>query len=215
MEVILRDNFPSLGYVGDVVRVKNGYARNFLIPRGIALEASSHNAKLLNHKMAGINARKAKLRAEAEVLGKKLGTARLEFTLKAGDGGKTFGSVSAKEVETALIAQGHQVTRTQIKTTEVLKRAGEFTVQVKLHADVIISVPVKITVEVPKKLQVEDDEADGERKAKRKSKKKVEGEEVETEDTLEAAPKETEAKETKTKEPKKSGLKKKKETSAE
>ncbi len=150
MEVILKENFPSLGYVGDVVKVKSGYARNFLIPRGIASEASSNNARQLAHKMLGINARRAKLKGEAEELGKKLASVTLAYTLKAGEGGKIFGSVHAKDVEASLAAQGFEISKTQIKLSDSIKKAGDFSASIKLHSDVTVTLPIKVTSDVVK-----------------------------------------------------------------
>ena len=150
MEVILKENFPTLGYVGDVVRVKSGYARNYLIPRGIASEASSNNARALAHKMLGINARKAKLKGEAEELSKKLATVTLAYTLKAGEGGKIFGSIHAKDVEASLLAQGFAISKTQIKLSDAIKKAGDFSASVKLHAEVTVVVPIKVTSDAVK-----------------------------------------------------------------
>ena len=169
MEVILKENFPSLGYVGDVVRVRNGYARNFLIPRGVAFESTSHNAKLLKHLMAGVNVRRAKLKGEAEELGKKIAAISLAYTLKAGEGGKVFGSIQTKDIETSLLALGFQISRTQIKLNDAIKKAGEYTVSVKLHSEVIISVPVKVTSEAPK---TRADSDAGAEKQKRRTKSK-------------------------------------------
>ncbi len=136
MEVILLKDWPSHGYTGDKVSVRNGYARNFLIPRGLAIEASSRNAAQVNHLLAGVNVRKARLRSEAEALAQKLAAIKLDFKLKIGDGGKVFGAVTPKDLEAALKAQGFEIVRKQIKVNEPLKRAGEFKITVKLHAEV-------------------------------------------------------------------------------
>lgn len=137
MNVILQENFPALGYVGDTVRVKRGYARNFLIPKGVAVEADSRRAKELNHKLQLINAKKAKLKLEAEELAAKLSNVELKFSLKVGEHGKSFGSVTSKEIENALADKGFEVDKKQIQFTDSLKSAGEHDLPIKLHAEVV------------------------------------------------------------------------------
>lgn len=149
MEVILQENYPSLGYVGDRVNVKGGFARNFLIPRGIAIEASSRNERVLKHRLQHVMAKRIRLKSEAEALGNQLGEALLEFTLKIGEAGKSFGSVTSRDIETALKAKGFEIDRKQIRMTETFRRAGEYKVAVKLHAEVTASVPVKVISETP------------------------------------------------------------------
>ncbi|MBN8548900.1 MAG: 50S ribosomal protein L9 [Deltaproteobacteria bacterium] len=149
MEVILQENYPSLGYVGDRVNVKGGFARNFLIPRGIAIEASSRNERVLKHRLQHVMAKRIRLKSEAEALGKQLAEAALEFTLKMGEAGKSFGSITSRDIETALKAKGFEIDRKQVRMTESLRKAGEFKVSVKLHAEVIIAVPVKVISEAP------------------------------------------------------------------
>ena len=145
MEVILQENYPSLGYVGDRVTVKRGFARNYLLPRGIAIEVSSQSAKELRHKVEIIEAKKKRLKLDAEQEAEKLAIARLEFTLKVGKGGKAFGSITSRDIETALKAQGFEITRKQIRLAEPIKTVGETKIEVKLHSDV--SVPVIVNVE--------------------------------------------------------------------
>lgn len=149
MDVILQENFPSLGYVGDRVAVKGGYARNFLIPRGIAVEASSRNERLLKHRLQHIMAKRIRMKGEAEVLAQKLSENPLDFTLKMSDSGKSFGSITARDIEAALKAKGFELDRKQIRITEALRKAGEFKVFVKLHAEVTASVAVRIGSEAP------------------------------------------------------------------
>ncbi len=149
MEIILQQDYPALGYVGDTVKVKGGYARNFLIPRGIAMEASSRNEKLLKHKLGGVNAKKIKLRAVAQELAGKLEGVKLEFFLRVGAAGKTFGSITVRDVEQALHKEGYLVDKRQIILTEPLKKAGEHKVTIKLHSEVVASIEVQVNTEVP------------------------------------------------------------------
>ncbi len=147
MEVILNQDFPSLGYVGDRVKVRPGYARNFLIPRGVAIEATTRNGSQLRHRLMAINAKKAKLRAEAEDFAKRLGGLTLEFVVRIGAHGKAFGAVTAKDVESALAKEGVVLDRRQIKLGEPIKKAGEYSVSIKLHSEVSAQVAVRVSAE--------------------------------------------------------------------
>ena len=191
MEVILKENFPSLGYVGDKVKVRSGYARNFLIPRGIALEASSRNAKLLAHRMQGVVARKIKLKSEAEELAAKLAPVVLEYTLKAGEGGKFFGSVHAKDVEASLAGLGFKLSKTQIKLQEAIKKAGEYKASVKLHSEVVVEIPLKVAVEAVKAKEPAEGAPKKEKKAR--GGKKAKGEDAASAEEKRAAEAETPA----------------------
>lgn len=170
-QVILQDNFPSLGYVGDVVSVKPGFARNYLIPRGIAVDASSANGKLLKHRMEGIQAKRAKLKATAEEYAAKLQEITLSFTLKLGEGGKTFGAITARDIEGAFKAHGHEIAKKQIRLYEPLKAAGSYKVDVKIHAEVMASVPVTIQSEAPKKAAKDADAVGGKGAGRKRSPK--------------------------------------------
>ncbi|MFM1846773.1 MAG: ribosomal protein [Pseudomonadota bacterium] len=159
MNVILQSDFPSLGYVGDLVAVKPGYARNYLIPRGIAVEASSTNARLLKHRMDGINAKKMKLKVEAEALAQRLGVVTLDFTIKMGSGGRSFGAITVKDVDAALKTKGFELDKKQIKLLEPFKKPGEYKVNVKLHSEVTAFVNTKVVAEVSEKKAAEEGEA--------------------------------------------------------
>lgn len=175
MEIVLQQDFPALGYTGDRVVVKPGYARNFLIPRGLAVEVTSHNAKLLNHRLAAINAKRAKLKAEAEAFGKTLEQNVLEFTIKVGASGKSFGSITLKDVDAELRKREINLDKRQIRLVEQIKGPGEYKVEIKLHSDVVVPVKVRVLAE---KVAVPADAAEGEGK-KRRSKKAEEAAEVE------------------------------------
>ena len=171
VEVILVEDFAALGYVGDIVSVKPGYARNFLLPRGIVVEASSTNGKLLKHKMAGAQAKRAKLKTQAEEAGKVIAAHTLTFTLKAGESGKAFGAITAKDVEAQFKTLGHEIHKKQIKHFEPIRVAGDYRVEVKVHSDVTISVPLKVIAEATKK---EESAVAAPKGAKRKGKKVAE-----------------------------------------
>lgn len=176
MEVILKEDYISLGYIGDSVRVRRGFARNFLIPRGIAVEASSGNERQLKHKLSGIIAKRIKKKAEAEEFAKVLGQVTVEFTLKVGSRGKSFGAVTSRDIEASLKTLGYQVDRRQIRLGETIKGPGAYTVDVKLHSEVTVPVNVKVIAAQP----VAAPAAEGAEKDRRKSRKKAaKGEEVE------------------------------------
>jgi large subunit ribosomal protein L9 len=166
MEVILREDYISLGYIGDTVKVRRGFARNFLIPRGIAVEASSGNERQLKHKLSAIVAKRVKKKAEAEAFAKVLGQVTVEFTIKVGAKGKSFGAVTSRDVEASLKALGYAVDRRQIRINETIKGPGVYTADVKLHSEVTVPVQVKvIAAQAPVA-------AEGAEKGKRKSRRK-------------------------------------------
>ena len=191
MEVILREDYISLGYIGDTVRVRRGFARNFLIPRGIAVEASSRNDRELKHKLSGIIAKRIKKKAEAEAFAKVLGQVTVEFTLKVGARGKSFGSVTSRDIEASLKALGYEVDRRQIRINETIKGPGVYTVEVKLHSEVVVPVSVKVIAAQPPVTAGAAKEEKGKKKSRKKgasseeevAAESAEGDEGETEAT--------------------------------
>jgi large subunit ribosomal protein L9 len=170
MEVILREDYISLGYIGDTVRVRRGFARNFLIPRGIAVEATSGNEKQLKHKLSAIVAKRIKKKAEAEAFAKVLGQVTVEFSIKVGAKGKSFGSVTTRDVETSLKALGYEVDRRQIRINETIKGPGVYTVDVKLHSEVTVPVQVKvIAVQPPPTVSAEGKAEKGKKRGRKKT----------------------------------------------
>lgn len=149
MEVILREDFLQLGYIGDRVKVKRGYARNYLIPRGLAVEASKRNNSLLQHQLSGILAKRLKKKAEAEAFGKTISDVIVEFTIKIGLSGKSFGSVTTRDIEGKLKELGYAVDRKQIKLLDTIKGAGAYRADVKLHSEVTVPIQVKVVAERP------------------------------------------------------------------
>ena len=172
MEVILREDYLPLGYVGDTVNVKRGFARNFLIPRGVAIESSSQNEKALKHKLSAIVAKRIKKKAEAEAFGSTLSQIIVEFTLKVGSGGKSFGAITARDVEGALKNLGYAVDRRQIRLLEVIKTPGAHKAEVKLHSEVTVPLQIKVMAAQIVAAPAEGAEVKG--KGKRGSKKKAE-----------------------------------------
>lgn len=144
MKVILQQDVASLGKVGDVVKVRDGYGRNFLIPRGLAAVADEANIGRLNHIKRMAEARSARLLKEASELGNRLSATAVSIRRQAGEDGKLFGSVSNRDVAEALAAEGLNVDRKNIHLDDPIRNIGIFTVPVKLHRDVTASVKVYV-----------------------------------------------------------------------
>lgn len=161
MEIVLLEDIPKLGHIGDIVRVRDGYARNFLIPRKKALEALTKNVKALEHQKRIAAKRLAKARGGAEEIQAALEKIELSFTQKAGESGKLFGSVTNIMIAEELAKHEFNIDRHNIQT-EPIKTSGSFTVSVKLHRDVTASLRIVVVgdvVEAQKKAKAEAAEA--------------------------------------------------------
>jgi large subunit ribosomal protein L9 len=152
MQVILFDNIDRLGLKGDVVNVANGYYRNYLGPRNLALDASEANLKRLEAKRRKLKSEAEKQRQEAEGFASQLANAKIVFTRKSPDGDKLFGSVTAHEIFDALVAQGFNLQRQQIALRESLKTVGTHTVKIRLIGQ--MEGHVKVVVEPEKEDEV-------------------------------------------------------------
>ncbi len=147
IEVILREDVKSLGKAGEMVRVKPGYARNFLLPHGLAFEATEGNKRRIEAQTRARGVRDQAERTEAERFAAKLGGVTLTLTGKAGEEGKLFGSITAQDVADALAAEGHVVDRRRIELEHPIKTLGQHTVAVRLHPDVQAEVRVAVVAE--------------------------------------------------------------------
>lgn len=147
IEVILQDDVPHLGAVGDVVRVRPGYARNYLLPRGLAIEANRKNLQVLEHQKRVVAARAAKDRKEAEGRAQALEGLELVVHARAGDDGRLFGSVTNLDLERLLAARGFRVDRRKILLEEPIKQLGRHTVSVNLARDVRATIAVIVEAE--------------------------------------------------------------------
>ena len=136
MEIILRQAVESLGHPGDVVTVKNGYARNYLLPRGFAFEVTPGNLKRINAERSRLEAAENERRDGASDLAKKLEEVQLTFSARVGEEGKLFGSVTSSDIAEQLAAQGFNIEKRLIDLHEPIKALGVYRVPVKLHADV-------------------------------------------------------------------------------
>jgi len=144
MKVILLEDVDALGKLGDTVNVKNGYARNYLIPRNLALPATARNLKAQAHKFKDIELKRSKIVGDAQSLADKIAGVSLTFNRKTGEKGRLFGSVTNMDIADALEEKGLTINRRDIVLPEPIKSLGEYDVQVKLHHEV--SPVVKITV---------------------------------------------------------------------
>lgn len=147
MEVILRDDVRSLGKAGELVRVKPGYARNYLLPQGLAYEATEGNRKRIAAETKARDTRLAAERSTAEAFAQTLGALTLTIPGKAGEEGKLFGSVTAADIAEAIAAQGHEVDRRRIELDQPIRHLGEHTVAVRLHPEVHADVRVTVVAE--------------------------------------------------------------------
>lgn len=147
MEVILREDVKSLGKAGALVRVKPGYARNFLLPQGLAYEATAGNKKRIEAESRARLARAAQDRAEADAQAAKLGAVALTIAAKAGEGDRLFGSITAQDIADRLAQAGHAVDKRRIELDHPIKQLGEHTVAVRLHPEVHAAVRVTVVPE--------------------------------------------------------------------
>ncbi|MGA8110470.1 MAG: 50S ribosomal protein L9 [Acidobacteriaceae bacterium] len=145
MEVILREDVSSLGRRGDVVKVADGYGRNYLLPKNLAMEATAANKAVIEQMKAAAVRRSAKEKAEAEQLVTQLNTVALVFERRVGENDHLFGSVTSSDIAQGLAAKGFEIDRRKVQLDEPLRSTGEFHVPVKLHREVTahISVTVK------------------------------------------------------------------------
>jgi large subunit ribosomal protein L9 len=148
MQVILMEKVINLGQLGDVVKVKNGFARNFLIPQGKAKRATENNVADFAARRAELEAAEAAKLVDAQARGAKLEGSAVQIVQKAGVDGKLFGSVTNADVAAVLVAQGHKVDKSQVRmATGNLKQIGEHQISVALHPDVVANVTVTVVGE--------------------------------------------------------------------
>lgn len=145
MKVILKENIDTLGHIGDIVKVAPGYARNYLVPKGLAIEATEKNAKALEHAKRQMAYRKNKALESARNLAAKLDALAIALVHQAGEEGKLFGSVTNMELANYLKDKGFEIDRRKIVLAEPLKHTGEYTIPVKIHPEVTANLKVSVT----------------------------------------------------------------------
>lgn len=148
MEIILLQDIQSLGYKNDIIKVKNGYARNYLIPKGFAVNATASAKKIHAENLKQRAHKEEKIKSEAEALAKKLSEVSLEIGAKASTKGKIFGSVNTIQIAEALKEKGFDIDRKVISIKEeLIKEVGKYTAKVRLHKEVQVEVPFEIKAE--------------------------------------------------------------------
>jgi large subunit ribosomal protein L9 len=147
MEIILREDVERLGSRGQVVKVADGYARNFLLPKRLAVAASDSNRKIVEQERQAHLRREAKQKGEAEDLSKLLSGVTVIIAQKAGENDQLFGSVTSKDVAEALARKNYTIDRRKIQLDEPIKQLGEFKIPVRLHRDVTAEVTVQVVKE--------------------------------------------------------------------
>lgn len=147
MEVVLKEDIDNLGHMGEVVKVKDGYARNYLLPRGLVVLANKKNLKALEHEQRMIGQRRVRLTKEAEGISAKLSQVSLEFAAKVGEEGRLFGSVTTMDIEKALKEKGYDVERRRIVLEAPIKAVGDYDVPIRLRPEVMPSIKVRVVSE--------------------------------------------------------------------
>ena len=148
MEIILLEKVANLGALGDIVKVKDGFGRNFLIPQGKAKRATEANKAEFETRRADLEKQQAAILAAAKAAGEKLAGQAVEIAQKAGEDGRLFGSVTNNDIATALTTKGFEVAKSQVRLPEgPLKTTGEFPVSIALHHDVVVDVTVTVVAE--------------------------------------------------------------------
>ena len=145
MKVVLLETIDGLGVVGQEVKVKDGYARNYLVPKGLALLATDTNLKAFKDKIEAKKRQEAKNKDHAEQLAAKLNELTVSFEAKSGQEGKLFGSITAANVFEALSEKGFEIDRKKIVLAEPIKQLGEYSVPVKIHPEVAATLKVKVS----------------------------------------------------------------------
>ena len=144
MKVILKENIDTLGHIGDIVKVAPGYARNYLLPKGLATEATEKNAKALEHAKRQMEYKKNKVLEQARGLAARIEALTLNLVHQAGEEGKLFGSVTNMELAERLQAEGVEIDRKKIVMAEPIKHVGEFTIAIKVHPEVSANLKVNV-----------------------------------------------------------------------
>jgi large subunit ribosomal protein L9 len=144
MNVILKDDIKGLGYKNDIVTVKAGYGRNYLIPQGLAVIANSSNLKMIEENVRQASHKAEKVKNDAEALAVRIGDLTLEIPAKAGESGKIFGAVTTLQVADALKEKGFDIDRRKISFNQDIKNLGDYTAELDLHKDVKKEIAIKV-----------------------------------------------------------------------
>lgn len=145
--ILLREDIDNLGGRGEIVKVKAGYARNFLLPQGVATLASKGNVKQIDREREGLLKKAATEKSTADAQAEQMKGIALSFERKAGEDGTLFGSVTSMDVAEALQAKGYEIDRRRVVLKNTIKEIGDYTVSVKIHREVTVEIPVTVTPE--------------------------------------------------------------------
>ena len=154
-QVLLREDIDNLGARGEIVRVKAGYARNYLLPRNLAVEATANNVRQIEGERAALAKREAKERSTAELQAEQLRKLTLTFERKVGEMGVLYGSVTSMDIAHKLKDEGYEIDRRKVVLREPIKRFGNYTVPLRLHRDVTVELPVSVLGEGGVEVDVE------------------------------------------------------------
>jgi large subunit ribosomal protein L9 len=147
MEVILREHVDNLGRRGEVVKVASGYARNYLLPRKLALAVTDANKRQIERERDAAEARDREEKGAAEALGQRVSEADVEIARRVGENDALYGSVTTADIAQALLAKGFEIDKRKIQLADAIKALGEFTVPVRVHREVVAQVKVKVVPE--------------------------------------------------------------------
>jgi large subunit ribosomal protein L9 len=147
MKIILKEDIKKIGKMGQIVDVANGYARNYLVPKGLAVEASTKNIRSLEHEKKIIQEKAKKLKDSAQDIASRISSMTLTIKAKAGEEEKLFGSVTTMDIAEALLNEGLEIDKKKISLEEPIKRLGSYSVQIKLHSDVSVPLSIQIVQE--------------------------------------------------------------------
>jgi len=147
MEVILREHVDNLGKRGDLVKVADGYARNYLLPRKMALLATAGNKKVIEREKVKFDAKEAEEQGVAQAIADRLANVEIEIARRVGETDALFGSVTNADIAESLAAKGFEIDRRKIQLHEPIKKLGEYNVPLKLHRDVVVNLKVKVSAE--------------------------------------------------------------------
>jgi large subunit ribosomal protein L9 len=183
--ILLREDIDELGGRGEIVKVRAGYARNYLLPKGLASLATKGNVKQIEHERSALLKKAAVEKATAEAQKEQMGVIELNFERQAGEQGTLFGSVTSMDIAEALREKGYEVDRRKVVLRQPIKETGDYTVKVRLHREVLLDVPVHVTA-IGGEEAAEEPKA--EKKTRRSAKKKDADEAESAEANATAAP---------------------------
>ncbi len=147
MKVILKDDVKNLGSMGQVVDVADGFARNYLVPRGLAVEANTKNIKSLEHEKKVIQEKAKKIKSQVQDISEKISSMTIVIKAKVGEEGKLFGSVTSMDIAEQMKNEGIEIDKKKISLEEPIKRIGSYSVNIKMHPEIITQVNIQVVEE--------------------------------------------------------------------